>query len=204
MSIKIITAKRNKVPASLLRAMYRLRYEVFSQRLKWEVQDFGELEIDEFDYRNPEYIIAKDHIEDVVGCWRLIPTTEKYMLEEVFKFLLGDTPLPKDENIWELSRFAVVDNRGNDHKLSLASVLMIREIIDFALKNNITSYLAVTSVGVERLMKSVGIPMQRIGMKEAVYIGNVKSVLCSIPINQQFINATDNLLREYNPTDIAA
>lgn len=204
MSVQIITAKRNKMPAPLLRNMYRLRYKVFCQRLKWEVQDFGELEIDEFDYRNPEYIIAKDQIENVVGCWRLIPTTEKYMLEEVFSFLLGDMPLPKDENIWELSRFAVVDSHTNDQKLSLASILMIKQVIDFALKNNITSYLAVTSIGVERLLKSVGIPMKRIGLKKSVYIGNVKSVLCSIPIDQKLLNDITNLLNKYEPEDMAA
>lgn len=204
MSINIISAKRNKIPAPLLRGMYRLRHEVFNKRLEWDVQDFGELEIDQFDYRNPDYIIAKNLTEKIIGCWRLIPTTEKYMLEEVFRFMLGSNPLPKNKNIWELSRFAVIDKKPIGHTLSEATVFMIKEIVDFALQRHISGYLAVTSVGVERLMKSAGIPMQRIGNKKSVYIGNVKSVLCLIPINEQFINATNNLVNEYISVEIAA
>ena len=204
MSINIISANRNKMPASLLRGMYHLRYEIFNQRLHWDVEDFGELEIDQFDYRNPNYIVAKNPIEEVVGCWRLMPTTEKYMLEEVFDFMLGDYPLPKDKKIWELSRFAVKDNLTNGHILSEATVHMINEIIDFAFKKDISAYLAVTSAGVERLMKLAGIPMQRIGLKKPINIGNVKSVLCLIPVNEQFIKAAKNLLSEYSLTNIAA
>jgi acyl homoserine lactone synthase len=177
--------------------MYRLRHQVFNERLHWDVQDFGELEIDQFDYQNPNYILAKDLTEKIIGCWRLIPTSENYMLEEVFDFMLGSQPLPKDEKIWELSRFAVIDTKPVGYALSEATVFMIKEIMDFALKKKITGYLAVTSVGVERLMKFVDIPMERVGNKKAVMIGNVKSVLCLIPVNQQFINSTYRLVNEY-------
>ena len=179
-----------------LRGMYRLRHQVFNERLHWDVQDFGELEIDQFDYQNPNYILANSG-EKVIACWRLIPTSENYMLEEVFDFMLGNQPLPKDEKIWELSRFAVIDAKPVGCALSEATVFMIREIMDFALKKKITGYLAVTSVGVERLMKSVGIPMERVGNKKAVMIGNVKSVLCLTPVNQLFINSTYRLVNEY-------
>ena len=204
MSISIISAKRNRMPASLLRGMYHLRHQVFNKRLHWDIQDFGELEIDQFDYRNPDYIIAKDLTEKIIGCWRLIPTAEKYMLEEVFDFMLGNYPLPKDETIWELSRFAVIDKKPVGHTLSEATVFMIKEIMDFALKKNISGYLAVTSVGVERLMKSAGIPMERIGNKKPLMTGNVKSVLCLIPVNEQFIDATYSLVQEYASLEVAA
>ncbi len=192
------------MPANLLRGMYKLRHQVFNQRLHWDVQDFGEMEIDQFDYRNPHYIIAKNHGKKITGCWRLIPTTEKYMLEEVFNYMLGNEALPKSKEIWELSRFAVTDKKPAGHTLSEATVFMIKEIIDFALNKNISGYLAVTSVGVERLMISAGIPMQRIGSKKSISIGNVKSVLCLIPINEKFIKATNILIHEYEHNKIAA
>lgn len=204
MQINIINGKRNNIPASLLRGMYRLRHQVFNKKLHWDVQDFGELEIDQFDYRNPNYILAKDITENVIGCWRLIPSTEKYMLEEVFNFMLGSFSLPKDQRIWELSRFAVVDRKFSDQALSRVTVLMIKEIIDFALKKNISAYLAVTSIGVERLMKSVGIPMERIGLEKPVMIGNVKSVLCLIPVNKTFIRVVSELVDEDTPLEKAA
>ncbi len=198
MSINIISAKKNKMPAPLLRGMYHLRYQVFNKRLHWDVQDFGELEIDQFDYQNPDYIIAKNHIDRIIGCWRLIPTTENHMLEEIFSNMLGDYSLPKNENIWELSRFAVIDKIPKGYVLSETTALMMRELNDFAKRNNITSYLGVTSVGFERLMKSAGVPIQRIGVKNPVYLGKVKSVLCLFPINQEFSNACERLVFKYS------
>lgn len=204
MSISIVSAKRNEMPSSLLRGMYKLRHEVFNKRLHWDVEDFGELEIDQFDYRNPNYIVAKTNQEKIIGCWRLIPTSKKYMLEEVFSEMLGEYPLPKCENIWELSRFAVVDKRPKGYMLSESTVFMIKEIIDFALENNISNYVTVTSAGVERLMKSTGIPIQRIGVQKPISIGRVKSVLCIIPINDDFISVSDRLISEYLSEKIAA
>lgn len=204
MSISIISAKRNEMPASLLRDMYKLRYEVFNKRLHWDVEDFGELEIDQFDYRNPNYIIAKDHTEKVKGCWRLMPTTDKYMLEEVFEYLLGDYPLPKDEKIWELSRLAIIDGKPPGYTLSESTTYLIKAIVDFAVENNISDYLAVTSVGMERLMKSAGIPVERIGVQKPINIGRVKSVLCKFKINDILIRRSNELIGEYLPQEIAA
>ncbi len=40
-------------------AMYRLRYQVFSERLKWDVSTIHHMEVDDFDCCGPVYVGAK-------------------------------------------------------------------------------------------------------------------------------------------------
>ena len=55
--------------------MYRLRHEVFHDRLGWEVTNDNGMEHDEFDHADPVYVLAKGDEDEVLGCWRLLPTT---------------------------------------------------------------------------------------------------------------------------------
>lgn len=197
MTINIMHGKRGTLPRRILKGMHRLRHQVFNERLHWNLKTFKELEIDQFDRNNATYIIAEDNAEKIIGCWRLLSTTDKYMLKEVFHFMLGDEVPPKNDKIWELSRFAVRDKEFAQYILSETTVYMIKEIIDFALRKEIFAYITVTSIGVERLMKSAGMPLKRIGIKKPIAIDGIKSVLCIIPINEQFISATDDLIRKY-------
>jgi hypothetical protein len=44
-----------------LAEMHRLRYRVFKERLDWDVQFSGDMEIDEFDALHPAYLIQRAH-----------------------------------------------------------------------------------------------------------------------------------------------
>src|SRR5687768_18329785 len=64
--------------------MYRLRHEVFHDRLGWEVTTDNGMEHDEFDHADPVYVLAKGDEGEVLGCWRLLPTTGPNMLKDTF------------------------------------------------------------------------------------------------------------------------
>jgi N-acyl-L-homoserine lactone synthetase len=55
--------------------MHRLRYRLFNDRLDWDVQFGGDMEIDEFDALNPAYLIERARDNRVQGCVRLLPST---------------------------------------------------------------------------------------------------------------------------------
>jgi acyl homoserine lactone synthase len=203
MTINIMHGQRNTLPRKVLIGMHRLRHQVFNERLHWNLKTFKALEVDQFDNNHSDYIIAEDNAGNIIGCWRLLSTTKKYMLKEVFHFMLGDEVLPKSDKIWELSRFAIADKESVQYILSETTVYMIKEIIAFALRKEISAYITVTSIGVERLMKSAGMPLKRIGIKKPIAIDGIKSVLCIIPINKQFISATDSLMKKYESSKLA-
>jgi N-acyl-L-homoserine lactone synthetase len=87
--------------------MHRLRYRIFKERLGWDVQVSGGMEVDEFDACRPVYLLQKDDEARVQGCVRLLPTTGPTMLRDTFSVLLDGRAVPASDVIWESSRFGV-------------------------------------------------------------------------------------------------
>ncbi len=91
----------------LIDHMFRMRAEVFSSRLGWDVTVAGGREIDRFDDEDPAYLLSIDHNTGALqGAVRLLPTTAPYMLRDVFSALVPGGA-PESPLIWESSRFAV-------------------------------------------------------------------------------------------------
>lgn len=170
-----------------LHDMFRFRHKVFHERLGWEVNSRNGMEIDPFDGLNPVYVVARNSLRRVEGCWRLLSTTGPYMLKDTFPQLLRGEVAPEESHIWELSRFAVESAATGDlaqGNLNLVTFKMIRSIVDFAEKRGISHYVTVTSVALERLMRQAGIPMRRFGDGKAERIGKVLSVACWVDTDE--------------------
>lgn len=171
-----------------LRGMFQLRHTVFKERLGWEVESSNGMETDHFDELDPVYMIAKDRQQGVSGCWRLLPTTGPYMLKDTFPQLLRGEPAPIDPAIWELSRFAVKPTASDDRRqanLGETTFAMMREVFTFGEQRGIESYVTVTSVALERMLRRIGLPIRRLGDGKAQRIGSVLSVACWIDLNEE-------------------
>jgi acyl homoserine lactone synthase len=165
--------------------MYRLRYRVFHERLKWDVQVVEDQEIDTFDDVDSVYLLATDDTDDsVCGGWRLRPTTRGYMLSDVFPELLGGQDAPRHRQVWEISRFAV-DTRARARTAGFTLGDTARKLVEgtvrFALANQINRYVLVTSLAVERLLNGIGLQLHRFGPPRK--IGNVWSIACWVDID---------------------
>lgn len=166
-------------------SMFRLRHTVFHDRLKWEVNSENGMERDVFDQGNPVYVLVRNENKQVEGCWRLLPTLGPYMLKDVFPQLLHGQPVPRHKNIWELSRFAVssAETEGSNFGFNETPVRMMQRAFEFAKEHGIESYVTVTTVAVERLIRSLGIAVHRFG--PPMRIGRVMTVGCWIDIDSQ-------------------
>ncbi len=80
-----------------LAEMHRLRYRVFKERLGWDVEVSGDMEIDEFDACRPAYLLQRDDDGRIQGCVRLLPTTGPTMLRDTFPVLLDGQLAPASE-----------------------------------------------------------------------------------------------------------
>jgi len=159
-----------------LEGMFRLRHEVFKERLDWEVGSQGGRERDMFDDLDPVYIVCEED-GDVLGSWRLLPTTKPYMLKDVFPELLYGMPAPEAPDVWEISRFAVSKRVcGNDSLGTIKTVtnLLLEQLFDFAARRQISRIVAVADVRFERILKRAGLltfrygPPMQIGVTRAV------------------------------------
>lgn len=175
--------------AKALRGMFAFRHQVFFNKLGWDVDTRNDMEFDLFDTMNPVYMLARRDNGGIEGCWRLMPTTDAYMLKDTFPQLLQGEAPPGDPHIWELSRFAVDASAAEgavQAPLSSVTMDMIRRVYDFAVEREVAQYVTVTSVALERLLKRTGLPIRRLGDGRAQKIGRVLTVACWVDINQQF------------------
>lgn len=182
----ILTGRLGEVPFinGVARSMFELRHEIFHDKLQWEVNSIDGLEYDEFDDAHAVYIAARSYTSrSVDGCWRLRPTLEPNMLRDTFPQLLDGRPAPCSPNVWEISRFAVNNTPYLDTRYGFGEVSkdIIAATVDFALDNDISSYVMVTSVSVERMTKKLGYRMHRLGAAQR--IGRVAAIAVEIPID---------------------
>ncbi len=148
-----------------LDGMFRLRHEVFKERLAWDVGSRAGKERDIFDDLDPVYIVCEDE-GGVLGSWRLLPTTGPYMLQDVFPELLHGQPAPNAPDVWEISRFAVSKRvMGNESLGTINKVtnLLLDQLFTFATRRNISRIVAVSDVRFERILKRAGLLTQRFG-----------------------------------------
>jgi acyl homoserine lactone synthase len=172
MNAKITIGAQQDFDLDTLAQMYRLRAHVFGERMGWEVAILSGMEIDGYDALSPHYMLVHDEQERLCGCWRLMPTTAPYMLRSTFPQLLHGQPAPVAPQVWELSRFAIVSPEKSGYGFATLALDAMREVVTFADRMAITSYVTVTTTAVERLLRKAGIEMRRFGPPMRIGIEN--------------------------------
>ena len=170
-----------------------------ADRLGWEVSSDNGMEHDVFDEVDPVYVLVRGDGEQIIGCWRLLPTTGPYMLKDIFPQLLHGRPAPEQPDVWELSRFAVAESEsaGTGFGLGDTPLGMIRAAVKFAQLNGINRYVSVTSVAIERMFRKLGVSVTRLG--EPIRIGRVLTVACTLEIDNVTAFALFGALPEHAP-----
>ena len=187
MTLTVHAFNYTAIPKSDYHNLLALRYKVFAQRLNWDLNVSNNSESDEYDVDRADYLYIKNRQDFVVGCWRILPTTQSYMLKDTFAVLLGCDQAPQNELVYELSRFAVdKDHSQKTGSVSNVTLTMFQALYHYAQTHSIDSYVTVTSLAIEKLISRMGIPNQRIGDKQIHMLGHTRSVVLSIPMNGQY------------------
>lgn len=172
--------------ADELAEMHRLRYRVFKERLEWEVQVSGDLEIDEFDALRPAYLLQGGPEGQIQGCVRLLPSTGPTMLRDVFSILLDGQPAPANPTIWESSRFALdVPRFARKPAAGLSRVTyeLFAGMIEFGLSRGVARIVTVTDVRMERILRRAAWPLERIG--EPRRLGRTTAVVGYLEVSRE-------------------
>jgi acyl homoserine lactone synthase len=186
MDIQIGRVSEGTFRSTDIDAMHALRFEVFRERLGWEVPCVDRREIDDYDSLDPTYMLVKDSHGAVTGCWRMLPTTTPYMMKDTFPQTLGGQVAPEDETIWELSRFALGRHEGSTSRFCDTVLLMMARAVEHAMSQGVTAFVSVTTTAIERLMKSLGLKTQRFA--PPVQIGIEKTVAFRLEVNQEVLD----------------
>lgn len=84
----------------------RLRKEVFVDGMGWGVPHGSDWEQDNYDRDGVHYIVQYMADGRLGGCCRMIPTGQGSMVEDLWPQWV-DTEVPRTDEVWELSRFAI-------------------------------------------------------------------------------------------------
>jgi acyl homoserine lactone synthase len=184
--IQLITPDRYGAFLGELAEMHRLRYRVFKERLGWDVEVSGDMEIDEFDACRPAYLLQTDDEDRIQGCVRLLPTTGPTMLRDTFPLLLDGQRAPASDTIWESSRFGV-DLRSRDEKtgrsIAKATYELFAGMIEFGLMRQLTDIVTVTDARMERILCRARWPLRRLGSPRA--IGKTLAIAGYLEVSQE-------------------
>lgn len=185
--IQLITPNLYGAFVQELSEMHRLRYRVFKERLGWDVEVSGDMEIDTFDACQPAYLLLTDDGGGrIQGCVRLLPTTGPTMLRDTFPALLDGQPAPAWESIWESSRFGLDLSAGHAKAaggIALATYELFAGMIEFGLMQQLTNIVTVTDVRMERILQRVGWPLRRLGQPRS--IGNTLAVAGYLSVSSE-------------------
>jgi acyl homoserine lactone synthase len=165
-SLLLSSGEKRPEHIPLLDRMYKLRHAVFAERLQWTSLNHDRREIDLYDVLNPVYLICRDSNGDVVGCWRLLPTTQPYMLKDIFPHLLHGAPAPERPDTWEISRFAIDPSWRDYNSLgAVGSVVgqMLLDLFDFSEANGIVRIVAASDIRFDRILKRAGLVTSHYG-----------------------------------------
>ncbi len=166
-----------------LRDIHVLRARVFRDRMGWEVPVLAGMEIDGYDALEPHYMVIRDDLDKVCGCWRIMPTEGPYMLKDTFPELLHGAVPPEDGTVWELSRFAIETEGDSRFGFAERALAAMRGIVTFADENGIEKYVTVTTTAIERLLRHTGVETVRMG--PPLQIGVERAVALEIRLGEK-------------------
>jgi acyl homoserine lactone synthase len=171
--LKVIEGSRAHLFPKEMDAMFRNRALTFSERLGWNVQVQNGHERDEFDDANPLYLVSVDpYTNKYWGSLRLLPTTGRNMLRDVFPFLLDDGEYIESATIWESSRICCVAAEGqperNKNGVNQALGELLVGIGEIALITGLTQIVSVFDARIFRVLRAAGCNPQIIGKPQRI------------------------------------
>ncbi|MEP6906403.1 MAG: acyl-homoserine-lactone synthase [Pseudoxanthomonas sp.] len=170
--LTMLAGTRNELPVGVELELASYRYEVFIETLHWQLPVVDGLERDQFDRPDTVYVVAKDEIGTICGCARLLPTTRAYLLDEVFPHLMNGAPAPHSANVWELSRFSTKAGRDasvlSRDEARRRFCVLFASVVEAALEHGATRLITFTAMGIERILRSIGLHAHRVGPPQLI------------------------------------
>lgn len=171
--MEIVAGNAGTLRQELMERLVRYRHKVFVETLGWPLQTSGCREVDQFDRTDTVYLVARDGGGNVVGTARILPTDKPFLLGDVFPQLMGDEPMPRAADVWEISRFAAMDFAAEaalpePQFSSPVAIDLLRKAIAMAATAGVKRLITVSPMGVERILRRAGFVAHRAGPPRVV------------------------------------
>ncbi|WP_162408877.1 acyl-homoserine-lactone synthase [Acuticoccus sediminis] len=151
----------------LLDQMYNLRHRVFCEQLKWVSAEGGK-ERDIYDNLSPVYLLHTDeNAEFLYAAARLMPTSGRTLLTDVFAETMPDAVAFQSPFVWEITRLCVDEELIRQHqpKRRMLDVLrmMLLAGMEFGYRNGVDTFLSNFDEARLRIWRRAGARIDIIG-----------------------------------------
>ena len=92
--MEISTGNSLQLAGGVMTELSRYRHKVFVEKLGWNLKCTDGQELDQFDGPQARYVIGRNSGNAIIASARLLPTTQPYLLSEVFPYVLHGQPAP--------------------------------------------------------------------------------------------------------------
>jgi len=162
---KAITRENAHLHTDTITSMFELRHDVFIKRLGWDLDGHEGQERDQFDHEDAVYLVLENDKKQVIASARLLPTTSPNLLGDIFPELTHPLLPPVSETIWEVTR-VVVDHRKE--RLACSNIKNVSGALwcglaEFGLAMNLSHFVSVSDLRLERILHRVGWNLRRLG-----------------------------------------
>lgn len=186
------------IPDALLRQYGKLRYQCFEPDDPYLKMDQDQkIELDHFDgYPSTIYIMvtSKEHGKQtrLVSAVRLIPTIEPYDLEQPsWSYLTNSITLPKDQSIYEGSRWVGKSSRTYEGMLSTA--LLMLQISQLAQDLQFNQILGVVAAKGEAWINKRHAGNQKTGVRFPTKKDG-EILITTLDVNQEFTHSAKTMM----------
>jgi N-acyl-L-homoserine lactone synthetase len=160
--IQTIDSTNMHLHFGLMRSFAALRYEVFIRQLGWKIptREPG-FEEDQFDDGHAKYLVVTDSSGAVRGGLRLLDTSRRSLLGEVFPQLV-DGPAPADPRVFEVTRF-VAPRIQADGGCGSVCMELLWGLQTYGLWAGLTHLVSVSYIALEPILRRAGYRFRRLG-----------------------------------------
>ncbi len=168
--INIITADNRHLFHHALTEMHLQRKHLFVDRMRWQMESVGGLEIDNFDSEQAIYLIeTAKHVDDaplhanaVLQSARLLCTDRPHLLGDVFPQLCAGA-VPRSPKIWEATRFCPAPETPKGEARRQLLFRMIGAILETGLLFGMENVTFVASAALRPLASRAGWEVEALG-----------------------------------------
>jgi acyl-homoserine lactone synthase len=156
---KVIDRTNKHRYPEIMHGQYRLRHEIFVKEKGWKEFEAGNYETDNYDNDAAVYFASVEGADDVVGGFRLYPTTLPHMISEEFPHLVEGAIIQRPD-VMEWTRFAICRERRRSTTYSE----LLAAMQEYGLMEGLSGVTAVIRTHRVRAMQAAGCTVLPLGL----------------------------------------
>ncbi|WP_188824781.1 acyl-homoserine-lactone synthase [Brucella endophytica] len=153
---------------SLLEDYFRLRKNIFHDKLGWSVKITGDMEKDVYDTMDCLYILSTDAKGKLLGGLRQMVTTGPTLTWEAFSDLVPDRTSIMSPRVWETTRFCVSPEASHlkfNSGVNRVAIELSLGAIEYGIEHGVRRHIAVCERTVFELCRSFRVPSEILGSR---------------------------------------